>query len=134
MKYYTLAIIIGIISIMCTTASYSYYRLAQNQENFYENKYHTIIKMKSERKQYGEKLEALKEHARKLIAISKERKTTVDYDITLYDHDIDALYTKLVSTYNEGLFFLESATISSGSPGIRLAVRGFKMGEDIRED
>ena len=78
---------------------------------------------------YGDKIETLKEYGKELVAISNDGKSNVDYDITLSNNNIDALYSQIISTYEEGLFFLESATIESGASGIRLAVKGFKMGD-----
>jgi lipopolysaccharide export LptBFGC system permease protein LptF len=134
MKYYKIAIAIGILSIICISSSFSYYRSTQLQSVYNQKKYQSILKMRSERKMYGDKIEALKDYGKKLIAVSKDRKTNVDYDITLYDHDIDTIRSKIISTYSEGVFFLESATLESGSPGIRLAVKGFKMGENSDEN
>ncbi len=130
MRYFTVAIIAGIIGIMSFTSSCYYYRSTQVQAAYNEKKYQTIVEMRSERKIYGDKLEVLKEYGKRLVAVSRERKTNVDYDITLYDHDLDALRSKIISTYRDGVFFLESAIIESGSPGIRLAVKGFKLGEN----
>jgi hypothetical protein len=134
MRYFRVAIIIGILGIMSITSSYYYYRSTQVHMQYCQIKFQTVVKMRSERKMYGEKIDALKEYGKKLIAISKERKTNVDYNITLSDHNLDTLRSKIISTYSEGLFFLERATLESGSSGIRLAVKGFKMGEDGNGD
>ncbi|HOO37554.1 MAG TPA: hypothetical protein PLV78_04520 [Deltaproteobacteria bacterium] len=134
MRYFRVAIIIGVLGILSITTSYYYYRSTQVQLQYNQMKFQTVVKMRSERKMYGEKIDALKEYGKKLIAISKERKTNVDYDITLSDHNLDTLRSKIISTYSEGLFFLERATLESGSSGIRLAVKGFKMGENGNGD
>lgn len=133
MRYFRVAIIAGLLGIICITSSFYYYRSTQVQAQYNQKKLQTVIKMRSERKMYGEKIGALKEYGKKLVAISKDRKTNVDYAITLSDHNINTLRSKIISTYNEGLFFLESALIESGADGIRLAVKGFKMGEDGNE-
>ncbi|MBN2298314.1 MAG: hypothetical protein JXM72_06945 [Deltaproteobacteria bacterium] len=134
MRYFKIAIAAGILSIVCITSSYCYYRSSQVQVQHYQKKYQAVVKMRSERKMYGDKIESLKKYGQELVAISKDGKTEVDYDITLCNHNIDALYSQIISTYEEGLFFLESATIESGKSGIRLAVKGFKMGDTTDEN
>lgn len=134
MRYYKAAIAAGILSIILITSSYCYYRTSQVEAQYYQKKYQAVIKMRSERKMYGDKIEALKKYGRELAAISKDGEIDVDYDITLCNHNIDALYSQIISTYEEGLFFLESATIESVTDGIRLAVKGFKMGGTTDEN
>ena len=134
MRYFKAAVAAAILSIICITSSYGYFRSGQIKLQHYEKRYTDVIRMKSERTIYKDKIDALKKSSEELAAISKDIRTNVDYDITLCDHDIDALYSQIISTYAEGLFFLESATIESGAKGIRLAVKGFKMGESTHEN
>ncbi|HOO44931.1 MAG TPA: hypothetical protein PLM29_01780 [Deltaproteobacteria bacterium] len=134
MRYFKAAVAAAILSIICITSSYGYFRSGQIRLEHYQKRYTDVIRMKSERELYKDKVEVLKKCGQELAAISKDIRTNVDYDITLCDHDIEALHSQIISTYAEGIFFLESATIESGSKGIRLAVKGFKMGENSHEN
>ncbi|HHO75288.1 MAG TPA: hypothetical protein ENN05_02530 [Deltaproteobacteria bacterium] len=134
MRYYKIALAAGILSIICFTSSFCFFRISQVEAEYNQNRYQAVIKMRSETKTYEDKIVTLKEYGKEIMAISNEGKTKVDYDITLHYNNIDALYSQIISTYEQGLFFLESAVIESGASGIRLAVKGFKMGETSDEN
>ncbi|HDP24456.1 MAG TPA: hypothetical protein ENN34_03335 [Deltaproteobacteria bacterium] len=129
MRYYRTSILIGIISALILGSSFSYYRFTEIETNYNRSKLQTILAMAEDRKVYAEKIDAIKEYSSRLFAISHDHETNVDYEIVLSDHDISRLYSQIRSTYAQGLFFLEQATIESTPSGISLSVKGFKLGD-----
>ena len=130
MRYYKAALIIGIMSMFAVTLSYSYYRFAQMEVKDNQTKLQAILAANQQRIDYGKKIEAIKACSSKLIALSRERKTNVDYEIILTDHDVKRLLSKVASTYSDGFFFLDKGTIESTQSGITVTMKGFKLGEE----
>jgi hypothetical protein len=95
-----------------------------------QTKLQAILAANEQRKDYYKKIEAIKAYSSKLIALSRERKTNVDYEIILTDHDVKKLLSKVASTYSDGFFFLDKGTIESTQSGITVTMKGFKVGEE----
>ncbi|MGC9323979.1 MAG: hypothetical protein ACP5G0_04435 [Desulfomonilia bacterium] len=130
MRFYRISIFLGVISALLLSASYSYYRFTDIEVRYNRSRLQTILAMAEDRKVYAEKIDAIKEYSNRLFTLSHDRETTVDYEIVLSDHDIARLFSQIMSTYSQGLFFLDKATIESTPSGISLAVKGFKLGEN----
>jgi hypothetical protein len=130
MRYYKAALIFGIMSMFAVTLSYSYYRFAQMEVKNNQTKLQAILAANEQRRDYGKKIEAIKACSSKLIALSREHKTNVDYEIILTDHDVKKLLSKVASTYSDGFFFLDKGTIESTQSGITVTMKGFKLGEE----
>jgi hypothetical protein len=130
MRYYKAALIFGIMSMFAVTLSYSYYRFAEMEVKNNQTKLQAILAANEQRKDYYKKIEAIKAYSSKLIALSRERKTNVDYEIILTDHDVRRLLSKVASTYSDEFFFLDKGTIESTQSGITVTMKGFKLGEE----
>jgi hypothetical protein len=130
MRYYKAALIIGIMSMFAVTLSYSYYRFTEMEVKNNQTKLQAILAANEQRKDYYKKIEAIKAYSNKLTALSRERKTNVDYEIILTDHDVKKLLSKVASTYSDGFFFLDKGTIESTQSGITVTMKGFKLGEE----
>jgi hypothetical protein len=132
MRYFKIALIIGIMSTLLVTSSFSYYRFTQMEVKNNQTKLQAILAANDQRKDYGYKIKAIKAYSSKLIALSRERKTNVDYEIVLTDHDVKRLLSKVASTYSDGFFFLDKGTIESNQSGITVTMKGFKLGEETQ--
>jgi len=132
MNIFRSAILFGVISILMLASSYYYYRTGQVAEQYQYNKFQAIQSTRGQREAYKDKLDTLKKQSNRIVSLSKEQKTNVDYEILLTDHGIKKLYNKVISTYDQGLFFLESAVIESSPSGISLTVKGFKVGANAQ--
>lgn len=129
MRRYKIALFIGVMSSVLVISAFSYYRVTAMQAQYNRTKLESILAANRQREDYTRKMEAIKSYSSKLIALSRERNTNVDYEIVLTDHDVGALLSKVKSTYSDGLFFLEKGTIESTPSGITLTMKGFKLGE-----
>lgn len=128
MKYYRMAVILGIISAVSIVSSYFYYSytgkvMANNQARL-----QAILATNAQRKDYVRKMESIKSHSQKLIALTREGTTEIDYEIVLTDHDVKSLLAKAASTYSDKIFFLEKGAVESSPAGITLSLKGYKMG------
>jgi hypothetical protein len=128
MRYYRLALTIGIISAFLVISCFAYYIHASREVTFNRAKLEAILAANEQRKQYVKKIESIKAYSSKLIALSHERGINVDYEIILTDHDVKKLFSEVASTYEEDMFFLEKATVTSTSSGITVSMKGFKLG------
>ncbi len=128
MRIYRLAVVFSIVSMLCVISSCWFYLSERADTRYNQAKFTSIMRARSERQVYQEKLDALGMHWKKLGELSGEQTADVSYDITLYPKNFSDLHEKLVSTYAEGFFFLERALVLSTPVGIRLAVAGFRMG------
>ncbi len=128
MRYYRLALTIGIISAMLVISSFTYYVHAAREIAFNQAKLGAILATYEQRKQYVKKIESIKAYSAKLITLSHERGINVDYEITLTDHDVKKLFSEVASTYAQDMFFLEKAIVTSTSSGITVSMKGFKIG------
>lgn len=128
MRVYRLAVAFSILSMLCLISSCWFYLFERSDARYNQAKFTSIMRARAERQAYQEKLDALGMHWEKLGELSGERAANVSYDITLYPKNFNELHEKLVSTYAEGFFFLDRATVQSTPEGIRLAVAGFRMG------
>jgi hypothetical protein len=128
MRYYRLALTIGIISTVLVISSFAYYIHASREVTFNRSKLEAILATNDQRKQYVKKIETIKAYSAKLITLSHERGINVDYEITLTDHDIKKLFSEVASTYAEDMFFLEKAIVTSTSSGVTVSMKGFKLG------
>ena len=128
MRYYRLALTIGIISALLVISSFAYYIHAAREVTFNRTKLEAILATNEQRKQYVKKIESIKAYSAKLITLSHERGINVEYEITLTDHDVKKLFSEVASTYAEDMFFLEKATVTSASSGITVSMKGFKLG------
>jgi acetolactate synthase regulatory subunit len=128
MRYYRLALTIGIISAMLVLSSFAYYIHAAREINFNRTKLERILATIEQRKQYVKKIESIKAYSAKLVNLSHQRGINVDYEITLTDHDVKKLFSEVASTYAEDMFFLEKAIVTSTSSGITVSMKGFKLG------
>ncbi len=128
MRYYRLALTIGIISALLLISSFAYYIQASREVTFSRSKLEAILATNEQRKQYVKKIESIKAYSAKLITLSHERGINVDYEITLTDHDVKKLFSEVASTYAQDMFFLEKAIVTSTSSGITVSMKGFKLG------
>jgi hypothetical protein len=128
MKYYRLALTIGIISAVLVLTSFTYYIHAAREIDFKRTKLEAILATNEQRKQYVKKIESIKAYSAKLVNLSHQRGINVDYEITLTDHDVKKLFSEVASTYAEDMFFLEKAIVTSTSSGITVSMKGFKLG------
>ncbi len=128
MRIYRLAVVFSILSMLCVISSCWFYLSERADARYNQAKFTSIMRARSERQVYQEKLDALEMHWKKLGELSGEQTADVSYDITLYPKNFSDLHEKLVSTYAEGFFFLDRALVQSTPEGIRLAVAGFRMG------
>lgn len=128
MRHYRTAIILGIISILLISMSFFYYHTSVRDVSLQRIKLSSILSATEQRKDYGRKIEAIKAGSSKLIALSREQGTTIDYQIALTDHDLSRLMREVASTYSGGMFFLENAVVESTSAGITVSMKGFKLG------
>ena len=128
MRYYRLAMTIGIISALLVILCFAYYIHAAREVNFNRTKLEAILAANEQRKQYVKKIESIKAYSSKLITLSHERGIDVDYEIVLTDHDVKKLFSEVASTYAEDMFFLEKAIVTSTSSGITVSMKGFKLG------
>ena len=128
MRYYRLALTIGIISAVLIISSFAYYIHATREVNFNRSKLEAILAANEQRKHYVKKIESIKAYSAKLITLSHERGINVDYEIVLTDHDVKKLFSEVASTYAEDMFFLEKAIVTSTSSGITVSMKGFKLG------
>ncbi len=128
MRYYRLALTIGIISAMLVISSFAYYIHAAREITFNRTKLEAILATNEQRKHYVKKIESIKAYSAKLITLSHERGINVDYEIILTDHDVKKLFSEVASTYAQDMFFLEKAIVTSTSSGITVSMKGFKLG------
>jgi hypothetical protein len=128
MRYYRLALTIGIISALLVISCFAYYIHTTREVAFKRTKMEAILATTEQRKQYVKKIESIKAYSAKLITLSHERGVNVDYEINLTDHDVKKLFSEVASTYTEDMFFLEKATVTSTSSGITVSMKGFKLG------
>ena len=128
MRYYRLAVTIGIISAVLVLSCFAYYLHAAREVTFNRAKLEAVLAANEQRKQYVKKIESIKAYSAKLITLSHERGINVDYEITLTDHDAKKLFSEVASTYAEDMFFLEKAIVTSTSSGITVSMKGFKLG------
>jgi hypothetical protein len=128
MRYYRLALTIGITSALLLISSFTYYIHAAREVTFSRSKLEAILATNEQRKQYIKKIESIKAYSAKLITLSHERGINVDYEITLTDHDVKKLFSEVASTYAQDMFFLEKAIVTSTSSGITVSMKGFKLG------
>jgi hypothetical protein len=128
MRYYRLALTIGIISALLVISCFAYYLHTAREVTFNRSKLEAIMASNEQRKQYVKKIESIKAYSAKLITLSHQRGINVDYEITLTDHDVKKLFSEVTSTYAEDMFFLEKATVTSTSSGITVSMKGFKLG------
>ncbi len=128
MRYYRLALIMGIISAVLVISGFAYYVHAAREITFNQAKLGAILATSEQRKQYVKKIESIKAYSAKLITLSHERGINVDYEITLTDHDVKKLFSEVASTYAQDMFFLEKAIVTSTSSGITVSMKGFKLG------
>jgi hypothetical protein len=128
MRYYRLALTIGIISAMLVISSFAYYIHAAREITFNRTKLEAILATNEQRKHYVKKIESIKAYSAKLITLSHERGINVDYEIVLTDHDVKKLFSEVASTYAQDMFFLEKAIVTSTSSGITVSMKGFKLG------
>jgi hypothetical protein len=128
MRYYRLALTIGIISALLVISCFGYYLHAAREVTFNQAKLQAVLAANEQRKQYVKKIESIKAYSAKLITLSHQRGINVDYEITLTDHDVKKLFSEVASTYAEDMFFLETATVTSTSEGITVSMKGFKVG------
>jgi hypothetical protein len=128
MRYYRLALTMGIISAVLVISGFAYYVHAAREITFNQAKLGAILATSEQRKQYVKKIESIKAYSAKLITLSHERGINVDYEITLTDHDVKKLFSEVASTYAQDMFFLEKAIVTSTSSGITVSMKGFKLG------
>jgi hypothetical protein len=128
MRYYRLALTIGIISAMLVISSFAYYIHAAREITFNRTKLEAILATNEQRKHYVKKIESIKAYSEKLITLSHERGINVDYEIVLTDHDVKKLFSEVASTYEQDMFFLEKAIVTTTSSGITVSMKGFKLG------
>ena len=128
MRYYRLALTIGIISAVLFISSFTYYIHSAREITFNRTKLEAILASNEQRKQYVKKIESIKAYSAKLITLSHERGINVDYEITLTDHDVKKLFSEVASTYTQDMFFLEKAIVTTTSSGITVSMKGFKLG------
>jgi hypothetical protein len=128
MRYYRLAIIAGIISVALVSSSYTLYHRSAKQAVINRATLTAIQADARQRSTYGAKMDAIRAGSAKLITLSSERHTNVEYEIELVDHDLAQLMSEIASTYAGGMFFLEEAVVESTSGGITVTMKGFKQG------
>ncbi len=128
MKYYRLAVIIGLISTLSLISSFYYYQSTRAKADYFEKKYRAVMSARSEKEAYRARLDSVSLRWASLGRLSKEKTANVNYEITLYPSDFDDLNDKIVSTYDHGFFFLKSGVLERTPEGIKLAVSGFKRG------
>jgi hypothetical protein len=128
MKYFRTAILLGIISFIMVSSAFIFYRTSVKDVRLQRAKLSSILSAEDQRKDYSKKIEAIKEGSSKLVALSRERGTNVDYEIVITDHDLSRLMSEVASTYSGGMFFLEQALVESTSAGITVNMKGFKLG------
>jgi len=128
MKYYRMAVILGIISAFSIVSSYFYYSYTGKAVANNQAKLQTILATNAQRKDYVRKMESIKSHSQKLIALTREGTTEIDYEIVLTDHDVKSLLSKVASTYSDKIFFLDKGAIESSPAGITVSLKGYKMG------
>jgi hypothetical protein len=128
MKYYRIALISGLLSAFLLVSSFFYYSYTRNTELNNQSKLQTIPATNAQRRDYVKKMESIKSQSQKLIALSREGTTEVNYEIVLTDHDVKNLLSKVASTYSDKFFFLDKGTIESKPTGITVTLKGFKMG------
>jgi hypothetical protein len=130
MKRFRLALIVGIIATICLISSFAFYHVSQTRSEHSKKKYTSIMRVRTESRAYKEKLDAFDERWERLGALSHEGAANVSYDISIEPTDFDELNAKVLSTYEHGFFFLKSAVLEGTPEGVRLAVSGFKRGEN----
>ena len=128
MRYYRVALAIGIISAVLVTSSFAYYIHTAREVTYNRTKLEAILSANGKRKDYVKKIESIKAYSSKLIALSHERNTNVEYEIVLKDHDVKNLFSEVASAYKNDMFFLDKATVESTSSGITVTMKGFKLG------
>jgi hypothetical protein len=128
MRYFRIAMTIGILSTMLVTFAFSYYLYTMRDVKFKHTKLEAILTANAQRKDYVNKIESIKAYSSKLITLSHERGADIDYEIVLTDHDVKKLFSEVASTYSEGMFFLDKAIVESTSAGITVNMKGFKLG------
>lgn len=129
MKRFKLAVVIGIIATVCLTASFSFYCVSQATSEYNKKKYFTIVRVRSESRDYKQKLDALNKRWQNMGELAREKEANVSYSISLQPSSFDELNDKVLSTYEHGFFFLKSAVLEGTPEGVRLAVAGFKKGD-----
>jgi hypothetical protein len=128
MRYYRAALIMGIIGALMMVAGFTYYLHTAREVRYNRTKLEAILQAGAQRREYVRKIESIRASSSKLITICRDRGTTVDYEITLTDHDLKKLFSEVSSTYAADMFFLEKATVESTSSGISVSMKGFKLG------
>ena len=128
MRHYRVAIIFGIIGVLLISTAFAYYQTSVRNVSLQRTKLSSILSTAEQRKDYSKKIEAIKAGRSKLIALSRERGTNIDYEIALTDHDLARLMQEVASTYAGSMFFLEHAVVESTSAGISVSMKGFKLG------
>jgi hypothetical protein len=130
MKRFRLALIIGIVSTICLISSFSFFLTSQSSCDYNKKKYLNIMHVRSDSRGYKQKLDAFNERWKTLGEFSHENSANVSYDITIEPSNFDELNEKVLSTYEHGFFFLKSAVLEGTPDGVRLAVAGFKKGDE----
>ncbi|HVN71954.1 MAG TPA: hypothetical protein VMU10_08030 [Desulfomonilia bacterium] len=128
MRYFRIAMTIGILSACLLTLAFSYYLHTMKDVKFKQAKLETILATNAQRKNYVKKIESIKAYSSKLINLSHEKGADVDYEIVLTEPDVKKLFSEVASTYSEGMFFLDKAVVESTSGGIKVDMKGFKIG------
>jgi hypothetical protein len=128
MKYYRMALILGILSAFLVVSSFFYFSYTRNALAKNQSKLQTILTTNAQRKDYVKKMESIKSHSQKLIALTREGTTEINYEIVLTDHDVKNLLSKVASTYSDKIFFLDRGSIESKPTGLTVTLKGFKMG------
>jgi len=128
MKYYRMALILGITSALLVVSSYFYYSYTRKTVESNQAKLQTILTANTQRGGYVRKMESIKSHSQKLIALTREGTMEINYEIVLTDHDVKNLLSKVASTYSDKIFFLDKGSIESSPTGITVNLKGFKMG------
>lgn len=128
MRHYRAAIILGVMSVLMITSAFAYYRTSVRDVGLQRARLSSIHASSEQRRDYVRKIEAIKAGSHRLVALSRERGTTISYEIALVDHDLARLMRDVASTYSGAMFFLEHAVVESTSGGIAVSMKGFKLG------
>lgn len=128
MRHYRAAIILGVMSVLMISSAFAYYHMSVRDVDLQRARLSSIHASGEQRRDYVRKIAAIEAGSHKLIALSRERGTTISYEIALIDHDLARLMREVASTYTGGMFFLEHAVVESTSGGIAVSMNGFKLG------
>lgn len=128
MRYFRVAMLFGIISTFLVVSAFTYYRHGVSSVRHNRTKLGAIHSSAAQRTEYAKKIEAIKAGSAKLIALSAERGTDIEYEIMLTEPNVARLMEKVASTYAEDMFFLDKAVVETTSAGISVTMKGFKLG------